>query len=237
MEYSEIFAHRGDAYHQAMRRVPAARDAEFKELFRHRPVRRGQTVLDVPSGGGYLARTLPAGICVTELELTSGFSGGVRVVDTYSNWGVGRFDHTVCLAGLHHIEDQDRFVEQLVCHTKPGGIVHIADVDRSQPIASYLDGFVGCHNSTGHEGRYLSAWSFSETPGARLIASEIRPCPWQFDSEEQLLDFCGCLFGLIGHSRDELREQLLRCAGIDCCDGVWRIGWRLRYIDLEVVDP
>src|SRR5207302_8301169 len=136
--------------------------------------------------GGYLARALPD-TPIMSLEFSSGFSPDVRVVDTFGDWDVGEFDHAVCLAGLHHIEDQDRFVSQLVRHTRPGGTVHVADLDRSQPLARYLDNFVGRYNSTGHEGKYLSARSFVGLPRTRLIGSEIRDCPWKFDSEDSLL--------------------------------------------------
>jgi SAM-dependent methyltransferase len=234
MEYAEIFTHRGDAYHRAMQRFAGARNAEFSELFRRRPVRAGETVLDVPSGGGYLARTLPEAR-ITALEFSSGFSPDVRVVDTFGEWDVGEFDHAVCLAGLHHIEEQDRFVSRLVRHTRHGGTVHIADVDRSQPIAQYLDEFVGRYNSTGHEGRYLNGQSFVALPHTRLVGSEIRDCPWAFDSEESLLTFCGDLFGLSNYSRADLRAQLESHAGIKSSSGGAILRWRLRYIDLEVV--
>jgi SAM-dependent methyltransferase len=234
MEYAEIFTHRGDAYHRAMQRFAGARNAEFAELFRRRPVKEGETVLDVPSGGGYLARTLPQAR-ITALEFSSGFSPDVRVVETFGEWDVGEFDHAVCLAGLHHIEDQDRFVSQLVRHTRDGGTVHIADVDRSQPLARYLDGFVGRYNSTGHEGKYLTGQSFLRLPYTRLIGSEIRDCPWKFDSEDSLLTFCGDLFGLSDYPRSELRAQLDEHVGITGASGGSSLGWRLRYIDLEVV--
>lgn len=235
MEYPEIFAHRGRAYHRAMQSVPGARDAEFRELFRYRPARAGESVLDVPSGGGYLARVLPKGVDVTSLELSAGFSEDVRVVPTDGPWDVGRFDHAVCLAGLHHIADQNRFVSRLVAHARAGGIVHVADVDGAQPIAGYLDDFVGRYNSTGHCGTYLRAESFSALRGTRLLSSEIRSCPWRFENEEQLLGFCAALFALSGHSHNELRAQLEACAGITrTFHGFWQLGWKLRYIDLEV---
>jgi SAM-dependent methyltransferase len=217
-----------------MRNFPDARNAEFKELFRHRPARAGECVLDVPAGGGYLARTLPAGVAVLPLELTGGFAPEVRVIETYGDWEVGRHDHSVCLAGLHHIDDQDRFVSQLVRHTRKGGTVHVADVDRSQPLARYLDGFVGRYNSTGHEGKYLTAASFRTLAGTRLIASEIRDCPWRFDSEASMLAFCAGLFGLSDYPEEELRSELARDVGTSRDGDTHLVNWRLRYIDLEV---
>ena len=233
MEYAEIFGHRGDAYHGAMQKSPNARRSEFEELFRYRPVRRGETVLDVPAGGGYLARMVPDAR-VTMLEFSGGFSAGVPVVETYGEWDVGLFDRCVCLASMHHIEDQERFASQLVRHTRPGGTVHIADVDRSSPLGRYLDGFVGRYNVTGHEGRYLTADSFRGVPGTRLLRSEIRSCPWTFASENELLDFCNNLFGLIDCPREVLRSHLAELVGLSRDGAAHVVNWRLRYIDLEI---
>lgn len=233
MEYAEIFGHRGDAYHGAMQKSPSARRREFSQLFRHRPVKPGETILDVPAGGGYLARNVPEAV-VTALEFSGGFAAGVKVVETYGEWDVGTFDRCVCLASMHHIEDQDRFATQFVRHTRPGGTIHIADVDRSSPLGRYLDGFVGRYNVTGHEGKYLTADSFRNVPGTRLIASEIRACPWTFASENELLDFCNNLFGLIGCPREELRSQLAELVGLSRDGASHVVDWRLRYIDLEV---
>jgi len=233
MEYAEIFGHRGDAYHGAMKKSPNARRCEFEELFRYRRILPGETVLDVPAGGGYLARMIPDAV-VTMLEFSDGFSADVPVVSTYGEWNVGTFDHSVCLASMHHIEDQTRFVGQLVKHTRQGGVIHIADVDRSSPLGRYLDEFVGRYNVTGHDGRYLTEESFRGVPGTRLLASEIRPCPWKFASEDERLEFCNNLFGLIDCPRDELRSALASLVGLSRDGASHVVEWRLRYIDLLV---
>lgn len=235
LQYSEIFVQRGDAYHAAMQREPKARDAEFAQLFARRQVRAGETVLDIPAGGGYLARCLPRGTAVTELELSTGFTPHLRVVDPNGDWGVEQFDHVVCLAGLHHIDDQDSFVSHLVRHAKPGGVVHVADVDRSTELPAFLDGFVGRYNVTGHEGKYLTADSFTRLSGTRVIASEIRECAWRFASEDALLDFSAGLFGLVNYPRAELQLALARIGIVRETNGAAILKWRLRYVDLEAV--
>ena len=59
--YAEIFAERGAAYHRAMAECPNARDAEFLAVLE--PLAgRGGLLCDMPSGGGYLAARLPAGM-------------------------------------------------------------------------------------------------------------------------------------------------------------------------------
>lgn len=233
LQYSEIFARRGDAYHAAMQKEPLARNAEFAKLFERRAVHAGESVLDIPAGGGYLARMLPVGTQITELELSAGFTPHLRVVEASGDWGVGQFDHAVCLAGLHHIDDQDAFVSHLARHVRPGGTVHVADVDVSTPLGAFLDGFVGRYNVTGHEGKYLDGTSFTQLAGARLVSSEVRDCAWRFADEDRLLDFAADLFGLVAYPRDGLSEELHRVGILHDSDGV-QLRWQLRYVDLEV---
>jgi SAM-dependent methyltransferase len=233
LQYSEIFARRGDAYHAAMQKEPSARDAEFRALFSRYPVGPGQTVLDIPAGGGYLARVLPRNVGITELELSAGFTPHLRLVDANGDWGVGSFDHAVCLAGLHHIADQDGFVSRLVRHVRPGGVVHVADVDRATALGRFLDGFVGRFNVTGHEGKYLDAASFAALPDTVLLSSEVRECPWRFANVERLLDFAADLFGLVAYPRDQLSNELHRI-GIHAGSNGVVLRWQLRYVDLGV---
>ena len=233
-EYSDIFEKRGVNYHGAMQRQPDARNAEFDALFARRPVQAGETVLDIPAGGGYLARRLPAGIRVTELELTSGFSPDVPVAPAYGDWGVGQFDRTVCLAAMHHIADQERFAALLVAHTRPGGTVHIADVDTGSRLTKFLDGFVGRYNVTGHNGNYIDGDAFARIKGARVAVSEIRRCPWHFDSETSALDFAAGLFGVADYPRDAFREAVEEQVGMRRDGNGVILDWRLRYVDLAV---
>jgi SAM-dependent methyltransferase len=234
LQYSEIFARRGDAYDAAMRSQPLARQREFAQLFAVRELKAGDTVLDVPAGGGYLARSLSRDVAVTQLELSAGFSPDTRVVEERGDWGVGKFDHAVCLAGLHHIDDQDGFVAHLTRHVKPGGVAHVADVDVSTGLGEFLDGFVGQYNVTGHQGKYLTDVSFTRIAGTRVIASEVRDCAWQFANEDDLLNFAADLFGLVAYPRGDLHKALQKVGIAKSGEGV-SLNWRLRYVDLEPV--
>jgi SAM-dependent methyltransferase len=234
LEYAEIFEARGNMYHRAMLGQPDARAREFQQLFARLPVREKERVLDVPSGGGYLARWLPKGSELTELELSSGFKPGNRVVETYGEWNVGPFDRAVCLAGLHHIADQNRFVSQLVRSVRSGGVIHIADVDAATPLPAYLDGFVGRYNCTGHSGLYLTEESFKNLPGTRVLSSAIRSCTWDFASMDDLLTFSNDLFGLVDCPKRALANALEAIGLKGGPDGAV-LDWRLRYVDLEVL--
>jgi SAM-dependent methyltransferase len=233
LTYPEIFAQRGNRYHDAMLRFPNARDAEFLRLFDACAVAPGARVLDLPAGGGYLARFLPADATLVSLELSEGFGGGVDVHDAQRTWPHAPFDHAVCLAALHHIPDQASFIHGLLGTLRPGGVLHLADVPADSPLTRYLDGFVGRYNITGHEGMYLPKdEAFFASLGKLRRFGEFA-CPWRFDSEAAMLDFCGSLFGLVDCRQEELREALREMVGFEQEAGGVRLDWRLLYVDLQ----
>ena len=233
LTYPEIFAQRGNRYHDAMLRFPNARDAEFERLFDACPVAPGDRVLDLPAGGGYLARFLPGDAQLVSLELSEGFGGGVSVHDAQRTWPHAPFDHAVCLAALHHIEDQPSFIRGLLGTLRAGGVLHVADVAAGSTLTRFLDGFVGRFNITGHEGMYLPKdESFFSAIGKLRRFGEL-PCPWRFASEAAMLDFCGSLFGLVDCPPAELRAALADLVGFEAEAGGVRLDWRLLYADLQ----
>ena len=54
--YKDIFDKRGLAYHEAMLKYPHARSHEFESILEQALVQSGQTLCDMPSGGGYIQR-------------------------------------------------------------------------------------------------------------------------------------------------------------------------------------
>jgi len=233
LSYPEIFAQRGNRYHDAMLRFPAARNAEFERLFDAAPVAAGARVLDLPAGGGYLAGFLPADAELVSLELSEGFGGGVDVHDPQRTWPHAPFDHAVCLAALHHIADQPSFIRGLLGTLHPGGLLHLADVPADSGLVRFLDGFVGRYNSTGHEGMYLpNDQAFFAALGEVRRFGEFS-CPWRFSDEERMLDFCASLFGLVDCPPRELRAALADLVGFQPDAGGVRLDWRLLYVDLE----
>ena len=233
LTYSEIFAERGNHYHAAMLRFPRARDAEFDALFSARPLAAGERILDVPAGGGYLARRVPAGVEVVGLELTEGFGAGVPLYARQGPWPHGRFDRAVCLAALHHMDDPFGFLASLSSRLAPGGMLHVADVLQGSPLSGFLDGFVGRYNTTGHEGRYLDPSAPQWQELGRVLRRREDPCPWRFPDTGALVAFCAALFGLVDCPADALLDALSRDVGIVADgDGV-ALQWRLAYVDIE----
>ncbi|WP_133478190.1 class I SAM-dependent methyltransferase [Cognatilysobacter segetis] len=237
LDYAAIFAIRGERYHRAMTRSPGARAAEFARLFDRHPVEAGQHVLDLPAGGGYLGSYLPRGARLTARELTPGFHGNVEVVPLTGTdlTGLGPFDHAVCLAALHHVEDPAAVLARMAGRLAPGGVLHFADVAQGSGISRFLDGFVGRYNETGHDGRYLDADALPLSPdlGGAVTRVEDAACPWHFADEAEMLAFCSDLFGLSDCPRQALLDALARDVGIDATgDGIC-LRWRLTYVDVQ----
>lgn len=233
LTYPEIFALRGRAYHDAMLRFPSARDIEFKTLFDRHPLSARSAVFDIPAGGGYLSRVLPAGTRAVGLELTGDFGGDLPVYRRDEPWPLGSFDRGVCLAALHHIDDQAGFLGSLMRGLSPGGLLHIGDVEAGSSIAEFLDDFVGRYNITGHQGTYLSTTVIPAPPGADVMRAESRDVPWHFQDEAALVAFCAGLFGLDGCPPAELLRALERHVGIESSGTGLMLRWRLVYADLR----
>lgn len=237
-EYEAIFNHRGNAYAEAMQRYPNARDAEFRNLFRHVDTAALRAVADIPSGSGYLAAWLPAGVALDAYDPTVAFRShgiGVHPVDLHAPVLARRdYDLVVCLAALHHVEDKATFFDAVVGHVRPGGRIVLADIAASSKLVPFLDGFIGWHNGTGHDGMYFDAdtpFDFGAShPRVREAVVETLPCPWHFPDRAAMVEFSALLFGAASAGAAATERAIAEHVGIvDAGDGV-AMDWELTYI-------
>ena len=228
MEYKDIFRHRGESYDLAMKKYPDARNKEFEQLFYKIPLRKNEVILDVPALGGYLKKYCRADTSVLFLDFSQSING-VDVVSPYEKWDIPLVDRVVCLAAIHHVDHLDLFLQNLCLHVKKGGFIHIADVGCDSSISKFLDDFVGPHTSTGsHKGRYYD-WAKIDFPkDLSVVNIEERGCPWVFDSESEMVEYCRLLFDLRNVSDKEILSALNEHVGIENN----QINWRLTYVDL-----
>lgn len=144
--YSEIFDFRGYSYDVAMRRFPDARKNEFTRLFDGVEREQLKTVLDIPSGGGYLGRYLPKNLEILAYDSSHSFMTDNRSVRFISlealDLPANIADLAISLAATHHIENKQDFFDSVLRSLKPGGRYCIADVLGGSKIARFLDEFV-----------------------------------------------------------------------------------------------
>jgi SAM-dependent methyltransferase len=233
-DYAAIFSERGRSYHAAMRCCPEARAEEFRQLFTHHPLRAGERLVDVPSGGGYLHRFCPPGVAVESLEFSAHFGPGPTLVEPAGPWPLAPADRAICLAALHHIDPLGPFLEQLVAAVRPGGLIHLADVGLASPIAAFLDGFIDAWTPGGHRGHYRDWERLVWPAGLTPLRVEERACPWRFASVEEMEAFARRLFGLRGEPPGTLRQALARQVGWRrLASGEVELAWRLTFVDLR----
>lgn len=242
--YSEIFRHRGKSYHEAMQCFPTVRDAEFRALLM--PLLKAYyeqsnwSLLDVPSGGGYLASYLPTGVKYTAFDPSPGFveqGQGVSNADLdHLPYSDDSFDALVSLAGLHHSPEKRAFVDSSLRILKPGGLLCVVDVAEDSPESRFLDEFVGKYNNTGHEGFYLNdafEGLFSPADWECLEVSQ-QDCSWYFSSQKNLFLFCKHLFSLKLVSEDWLILAIRRYLGYSSESAMAEKGfvmpWHLRRV-------
>lgn len=231
MNYQEVFRHRGKSYDFAMQNYPNARNLEFEQLFYRIPLKENEIILDVASLGGYLKKYCLDSNQIISLDFSDSINN-IDMVSPYEKWNIPPVDRIVCLAAIHHIENFDLFLNNLKNHVSKNGIIHLADVSINNTISKFLDDFVGKYTSTGsHKGIYYDWKQLSFPNDLNIVSIENRKCPWVFQTENQMAEFCKLLFDLQNVSNDNILDALNRFVGYINIDNIIYLNWELTYTD------
>lgn len=239
-DYLAIFEKRGQSYNQAMQKYPHARNAEFQRLLDNIPAHAARCILDVPSGGGYLAKFFPPETEIHSLEPCKEFTPKLphltADIDLETlTLPANTYDAVICLAAIHHVKNKPAFFAQCQAALQNKGYFCVGDIERSNPIATFLDVFAGAHNGTGHSGYYLTAEEvrqLADSTGFTVINTGEKPCHWVFNNHAEMLDFCRLLFGLSASDTD-LQQALEKYIGISEHQGKIRLHWTMLYTTLQ----
>jgi len=242
-KYAEIYDKRGHMYHQAMRKWPDARHREFESLMNVARIEQASpVVLDVPSGGGYLASYLPKGAKLISVDgaskfLESGKHDEAHQVICAEHDNIPMDDESadaiLSLAGLHHIPDTVSVFEEWHRLLKKGGVLTIGDAQSGSPTTQFLDGVVNQFNSMGHRGDYLdtSQVRLLEQTGFQVEYSQQVSYPWEFKNCGQMLEFCRTLFCMdLEPSDDELLHAIQQSVGYSETEHECHLHWALFFI-------
>ena len=241
--YAEIFAERGAAYHAAMAMCPHARGAEFAAVLEPLAGRAG-LLCDMPSGGGYLAAHLPAGMRYVGVDPSDDFieacpAGVERIKADITNVPLpdASVDYIVSLAALHHEPDLPAVFREMRRLLTPDGRAVIADGAVDTPVARFLNGFVAANNPMGHDGRFLDERTAGLIEGAGFAIADdgLMDMPWRFESVEEAGAFCRQLFWMPKLTADDVAAAMDREIGFKIVDGRPRLQWALRRIVCDVV--
>ena len=242
--YQEIFQARGNSYDLAMAQYPNARDNEFITLIERLSPKADQLILDMPSGGGYLARYQSSNKQLVALDACSTFF--TNHANTATNKVISKltklpfannsFDGLASLAGLHHEFDKLAIFQEMHRVLKPEAKCCIADVAEHSNVAMFLDTIVDKYNSLGHQGSYLNSETLQQLTqaGFKITSSDIVDISWQFKHMHELVDFTQKLFGLdklsiVQHSR--FLSETIGLLGIKETQAGVQLNWQLNYIN------
>jgi SAM-dependent methyltransferase len=241
--YRDIFNHRGQGYHQAMRQNGIARQAEFQQVIQLAALSPDMTIGDIPSGGSYLQTYLNHPATILSVETSSQFlpnplDGPQPILcDRFSHIPLpsDHLDRIISLAGVHHFENQPAFYREAHRLLKPNGLFILADVQENTPVAHFLNGFVHRHNSQGHRGQFLSRQTRSQLQiaGFSLRSIQLASVPWSFQTLPEMVQFCQQLFGLDLATPEQILNGLSTYLGYQYQQGEYHLNWELLFLQLR----
>lgn len=237
--YDDIFALRGSAYDGAMQACPDARSQEFRQAIDRAQLKPGMVVADVPAGGGYMQRYLPADCQWLPHEPCTTFTSHHAPPDDPGNgqllplpWADTSIDTAISIAGVHHLEDKKPLLAELFRVVRPGGCLVLSDVAAGSPPALFLDDYVGTFNSTGHDGIFLDEQILQDfdSTGWDVELHEPVDLLWHFPDTAVMAQFCHRLFDLQRSTPADTEAAIARMLGFEATAEGLGMHWALTTI-------
>ena len=237
--YPEIFNQRGNLYHQGMQKYPLARQQEFHHILRLAEIQAGDVICDSPAGGCYLSNFIEPEVKIISIETSSEFirhaqkqdNNVTLVCETLSELPLlaESLDRMISLAGLHHVDNKLGFYRESYRLLKAGGILAIADVQKGTGVAEFLNIFVDQYNSMGHQGDFFdkSTKDELENIGFKVTFNASISYHWQFDSLDNMIEYCQLLFGIDRADRTTILEGIKQYLGYHLRDNQYYLNWEL----------
>ncbi|MEM6486219.1 MAG: class I SAM-dependent methyltransferase [Pseudomonadota bacterium] len=232
-----------------MTQYPRARAEEFLAAINALNPVSGETIIDAPAGGGYLANFLPRehGLGIIEVDPAVEFrqDQGARKKGRHPNdsrvyiaplTNIPVNDNTadalVTIAGLHHAQSLGDVFSEFARVLKPAGRLVILEVETGSAVDRFLNGFVDAKNPDGHQGRFVDDGFRAELAEAEFTITEDRALKyhWNFSDRTAMSRFASLMFGLDLADYKEIVDGISETLGFEENEIGCRMNWGLRLL-------
>lgn len=251
-EEIEDFDIRGQLYGLAKEIAPEARCADLTLMKRWIRPRRGESVVDLAAGSGFLTAALTSwtessivAIDPSRMQLKH-IERAIPTAETVAmgsddealleHVAPGSFDLVTSFGGLHHARCHERLVQNIDGLLKPGGRCVVGDIEEGSALAKHFDEVVARKCLTGHEG--ITWWSpehierLIKGTRLRLVRSElVTEHVWEFDDERQMAMFFQALHAY-DLPRAEIVADLKDALGVRQAGGKVHLSWPMFLFEL-----
>jgi len=243
--YKDIFSLRANSYHQAMLDCPRARDSEFRAVLSQYAPAAGDTVCDIPAGGGYFWNYLKDSNCQYMAVETSKYFYDNCPINAQQQRLLcdmhqielpdSSIDVLYCITGLHHIENRHQVYQEFFRLLKPQSYCVIAEVAAGSAVDRFLNQFVDQHNSMGHKGEFIDEHDLAAMLSCGFyVKSDIDlDYDWEFSSIDEMNHYCKLLFGLDQATDEQIESGIRDILTYDNDKKVVQMRWGLRFITLQ----
>ncbi len=223
-KYKDIFNERAGSYHYAMTQWPRARNAEFESLINFSDIDIHHSILDIPSGGGYLSWYFPKEYALLHLETSKEFAEVGRRITPHPILQIeenripladNSIDRVLSLAGMHHIGNKKNIFSEIARVLLPGGKAIIADAYIGSDVARFLDEGVNRYNPMGHSGTYFEDFTLTELSdcGLTIMRADQLHYHWVYSTENDMINYCKNMFGMTHGNNRDIRNAIYQYLG------------------------
>jgi hypothetical protein len=249
MDYNKSFINRASSYMYAMNNYPNALENEFTNAINILDPQPNEVIMNIPSGGVFLEKYLNNNIIYKSYETSLEFAQLTDIsycLYTQIPENNNSIDKIIVLANLHHSNNEERkqIYKEIHRIIKPNGKFIIGDVIKTSKQDDWLNIFVDSYNTNGHKGIFWNDPKINPVDKKLLeecgfsVETIITNYTWNFDSKDNMLDFCKNLFGLDKiNDNNILFDGLNKYLIIKNIDNKYFIDWQLIYFISTKLNP
>lgn len=236
LDYQKIFDQRGHSYRLAMDKYPLARRAEFIAALDYVRPYSGMTLLDIPSGGGYLKDYLDEDVDYLGYDFSGEFAdnhaGVSKCREAKLVLNSNSVDVVLSLAAHHHIVDRKGFYDEIYRVLSPKGKFIIIDIEAGSKVDTFLNDFVNRWNTHGHQGIFLSQNDIRVlTSFGYEVNYHNQTIQWVFDNTNEMVSFVRLLFGLDMNPTTSQVMRALNELGFEKVNNMIALSWPMAYLE------